>query len=556
MVVSNMVLANIKQGERESLRDYTNHFFAVAAEAEDVEPAVAMHNFRRGLRVGDLSKSLQLAKPRSYPELVARASQFMLLEDAESSPAVVPGVRQDRSKRKHRGVEPPITRTQVARPRDREEGRPRHTQPPKLILSRPLPEVYAAAVKQGWIRPTGPRPVPPPGVDPNDYCEFHGNYGHRLHRCRGLRILLEKLLNQGKLEEFMQMAPTFTAAQKGKAPDVAEAPTKALPSVDPSQQVRPYPPATRTINAIFNIDPTTQRQGTEVGGVSEQYASSIPLTFCSEDLPRQGNLHNVLIVVVARIADFVVRRVLLDSRSAADILFESAFLQMGLKETNLLHAGTTLLDFSGERVQPLGFITLPVSFGDGNGHAMSMVNFAIIRAKSGYNAILGRTTLNSFRMVISTPHLCAKFPTSSGVVTFRGDAIQATRCFQIAAQLVVDQIDPRETRPVTSQEGVISVALGGKGSSKVINVSSFLNEKQQTDVTALLLDYIDVFAWSPEDVIGMDRAVCEHHLNVSQGIAPIAQKKRVMIGKRQDTIKEEVTKLLGAGYIREVQYPR
>ncbi|PKA46029.1 hypothetical protein AXF42_Ash021790 [Apostasia shenzhenica] len=102
---------------------------------------------------------------------------------------------------------------------------------------------------------------------------------------------------------------------------------------------------------------------------------------------------------------------------------------MGLKEVNLLRAGTTLLGFFGERVQPLGFVALPVSFSDDNGYAMNMVNFAIIRAKSGYNAILGRPTLNSFGMVISTPHLCAKFPTFSSVVTVRGDARQTTRCF-------------------------------------------------------------------------------------------------------------------------------
>ncbi|PKA57234.1 hypothetical protein AXF42_Ash002538 [Apostasia shenzhenica] len=207
------------------------------------------------------------------------------------------------------------------------------------------------------------------------------------------------------------------------------------------------------INAIFSIDPVAQRQATEVGGISEQHASSIPLTFCSKDLPHQGNLDNDLIVVVARIADFDVWRVLLDSGSAADILFESAFLQMGLKEANLLRAGTTLLGFSGERVQPLGFIALPVSFGDDNGYAMSMVNFAVIRAKSGYNAILGRTTLNSFGMVIFTPHLCVKFPTSSDVVTIREDARQATRCFQIAAQLVVDRMDPRETTGHTAGSG-------------------------------------------------------------------------------------------------------
>ncbi|PKA53723.1 hypothetical protein AXF42_Ash009219 [Apostasia shenzhenica] len=145
---------------------------------------------------------------------------------------------------------------------------------------------------------------------------------------------------------------------------------------------------------------------------------------------------------------------------------------MGLKETNLTRAKTTMLGFSGERVQPLGFITLPVSLGDGNGYAMNMVNFAIIRAKSGYNAIFGRTTLNSFGMVISTPHLCAKFPIFSGVVTIRGDARQATRCFQIAAQLVVDQLDSRESQPVVLQEGVVNVTLGREDSSKLVNISS------------------------------------------------------------------------------------
>ncbi|PKA66260.1 hypothetical protein AXF42_Ash006957 [Apostasia shenzhenica] len=198
---------------------------------------------------------------------------------------------------------------------------------------------------------------------------------------------------------------------------------------------------------------------------------------------------------------------------------------MGLKETNLLRAGTTLLGFSGERVQPLGFVTLPVSFGDNNGHAMSMVNFAVIRAKSGYNAILGRTTLNSFGMVISTPHPCAKFPTSRGVVTIRGDAKQATRCFQNATQLIVDQVDPRESHPVVPQEGFINVTLGGEDSSKIVNISSSVNDKQQTDVVALLSEYIDVFAWSLEDVSGVNIAVCEHHLNISSTASPMHRRR-------------------------------
>ncbi|PKA59198.1 hypothetical protein AXF42_Ash001291 [Apostasia shenzhenica] len=123
MVVSDMVLANIKQGEKESLQDYTNRFFAAAAETEDVDPAVAMHNYRRGLKSEDLSKSLQLAKPRSYPELVARASQFVLLEDAEASPPDIFEAKKEK-KRKHRGDEPSSTMNSRGNNHGRDERRP------------------------------------------------------------------------------------------------------------------------------------------------------------------------------------------------------------------------------------------------------------------------------------------------------------------------------------------------------------------------------------------------------------------------------------------------
>ncbi|PKA45957.1 hypothetical protein AXF42_Ash019718 [Apostasia shenzhenica] len=123
------------------------------------------------------------------------------------------------------------------------------------------------------------------------------------------------------------MTPTITTSQKGKALEVTEAPAKTIPSPGPYQLGHPYPPTARTINVIFSIDSAAAHlQEAEIGGISEQHSSSIPLTFCQEDLPQQGNLHNDPIMVVARIADFDVQRLLLDSGSAAEILFESAFL--------------------------------------------------------------------------------------------------------------------------------------------------------------------------------------------------------------------------------------
>ncbi|PKA58478.1 hypothetical protein AXF42_Ash008765 [Apostasia shenzhenica] len=137
------------------------------------------------------------------------------------------------------------------------------------------------------------------------------------------------------------------------------------PSLDPPS--RTYVSAARTINAIFSIDPTTARhQITEVGSISQQVSTFIPLTFSKKDLPSSNNSYNDPIVETTRIADSNIQQVLIDPRSVANILFKSAFLQMGFKETYLLHKDLTILGFSGKRVQPLGFISVPVAFHDDN----------------------------------------------------------------------------------------------------------------------------------------------------------------------------------------------
>ena len=65
----------------------------------------------------------------------------------------------------------------------------------------------------------------------------------------------------------------------------------------------------------------------------------------------------------------------------------------------------------------------------------------------------------------------------------------------------------------------------------------------------------DVFAWSHEDLPGIDPLVIIHRLNVNLAYSPIRQKKRVFTQERDKAIAEEVRKLLEAYFIREVYYP-
>ena len=60
---------------------------------------------------------------------------------------------------------------------------------------------------------------------------------------------------------------------------------------------------------------------------------------------------------------------------------------------------------------------------------------------------------------------------------------------------------------------------------------------------------VDVFAWSHEEMLGIDPGVITHRLNVSPSFKPIRQKKRVFAPKRDSAIKDEVHKLMAAKFI-------
>ena len=54
---------------------------------------------------------------------------------------------------------------------------------------------------------------------------------------------------------------------------------------------------------------------------------------------------------------------------------------------------------------------------------------------------------------------------------------------------------------------------------------------------------------------GIDLAVITHKLNVAPSFKPVKQKRRSFTSERQKAINEEVSKILEARVIREVDYP-
>ncbi|KAK1563881.1 hypothetical protein Q3G72_034547 [Acer saccharum] len=65
----------------------------------------------------------------------------------------------------------------------------------------------------------------------------------------------------------------------------------------------------------------------------------------------------------------------------------------------------------------------------------------------------------------------------------------------------------------------------------------------------------DVFAWSHEDMLGIDTKVISHYLSINLEFHQVVQKRRLFNPERSTAVKKEVEKLLSAGSIREVKYP-
>ena len=99
------------------------------------------------------------------------------------------------------------------------------------------------------------------------------------------------------------------------------------------------------------------------------------------------------------------------------------------------------------------------------------------------------------------------------------------------------------------------ISLDEKNPERSTRVGADLEGRIKKDLICFLRKSIDVFAWSHEDMPGIDPDVITHCLNVYPSSKPVQQKKSVFAPERNNAIKEEVQKLIAAKFIREVYYP-
>ncbi|KAL0368912.1 UNVERIFIED_CONTAM: hypothetical protein Scaly_1110100 [Sesamum calycinum] len=300
--------------------------------------------------------------------------------------------------------------------------------------------------------------------------------------------------------------------------------------------------------------------------------------FDQEDLHRPRIQGNDALVITALLANYEIKRVFIDSGSSTDILFGEAYDQMQLGGAPLEAVDTFLYGFAAEVVHPRGMVSLPLTLGTTPLRKTCLLKFLVVDILSAYHIILGRPTLDTFRAVISTYHMKIKFPMIGGVGEAQANALQARKCYieAIKKEKKKGTEEPPETKDSNKQENdpipipepdeenpvvvqpveellTIELALGDSG--KVTKIRSKMTENVRNQIINCLQKNKDIFAWTPQDLEGIDPSVFTHHLNLDPSAKPVKQKKRHFGPEKDKIIRGEVNKLLPAENIKEIEFP-
>jgi hypothetical protein len=83
-----------------------------------------------------------------------------------------------------------------------------------------------------------------------------------------------------------------------------------------------------------------------------------------------------------------------------------------------------------------------------------------------------------------------------------------------------------EQREPPTDDQVIQVNLGTEDNPKPIFISESLSPLEKEGITALAKEFMDVFAWSYEDMPGLDPQIAMHRLNINPDVKPVKQQQR------------------------------
>ena len=172
-----------------------------------------------------------------------------------------------------------------------------------------------------------------------------------------------------------------------------------------------------------------------------------------------------------------------------------------------------------------------------------------------YNVIIGRPTLNSWKVATSTYCLKVKFLIENGVGEVKGDQVLAKECYQAVLATEENHTWMIKEKEEDKVEALETMELVEGETVKTTRIGMTLSLEMRIRLVQFLKENLDIFVWSHEDMLSISSKVIQHKLSVDLKMKPVQQKRQVFAPKQNEAITDEVNKLLSAGFIWEVYYP-
>jgi hypothetical protein len=273
--------------------------------------------------------------------------------------------------------------------------------------------------------------------------------------------------------------------------------------------------------------------------------------------------HNDAMVISCVIMGFLVHNVLVDMGSAADIIFAKAFRQMQEPNDKIHDATHPLCGFGGRQIVALDKIIVPVTFGYVHNTRTKQVVYDIVDMDYPYNAIIGRGTLNAFEAILHPTYLCMKIPSEQGPIAVHGsqeDTRRAEGSWTNSKEIHnIDEVKAyqqykHKREKAASADQPKPMLLCEDIAEKKVLLGSQLSDEQEKTLLRFLFNNKDVFAWSANDICGVNKDIIEHSLNVDPAFRPRKESLQRMSDDKDEGARSEVKRHMSACVIREVTY--
>jgi hypothetical protein len=212
---------------------------------------------------------------------------------------------------------------------------------------------------------------------------------------------------------------------------------------------------------------------------------------------------------------------------------------MGFNRKQLKEASKPLYGFGGRRIGPIGSISLLVSFGSLHNARTEYIIFDVVGMNYHYNAIFGSGLLNTFEAALHSLYLYLKGSAALGVISIHGSQKDARNIEQGFApgHINVNYLQDEKaencngdaksknegsftSRPIEPECETKRVPLDARVPDKAVMISQDLSTNEEAELLSFLDRNNDVFTWQTSDLIGVNRDIIEHKLQVNPSARP------------------------------------